>query len=291
MTRLHRGGLALAAALSFALPAHAAGVMDFLFGSKKSGSESAQVDPQRRVWHVGEFTAIRLVPREAGSAPNQHPVVVHPEGLKQQLALVRTPVKGGVQPLFSPDELNELAEPLAQALSVAGPGDDVLLLSTARRGDGVLVTPLGITARIFAQGGNLNLMVHDARLDFVNAYIGSHITPQFDFGTRARASTVSLQSAGAPNRRGDWIALPLAAATTPAAPALTAPAAAPAALVAPAAAAAPAPAPAAPGARPRDAAFYEEQAQRLKGLKMLRDQGAITEEEYQQKRKEILSAL
>src|SRR6185369_6199039 len=105
------------------------------------------------------------------------------------------------------------------------------------------------------------------------------------------ASTVSLQSAGAPNRRGDWIALPLAAATTPAAPALTAPAAAPAALVAPAAAAAPAPAPAAPGARPRDAAFYEEQAQRLKGLKMLRDQGAITEEEYQQKRKEILSAL
>src|SRR6185369_9115050 len=142
----------------------------------------------------------------------------------------------------------------------------------------------------FAQGGMLNLMVHDARLDFVNAYIGSHITPQFDFGTRAKASTVSLQSAGAPNRRGDWIGFPLAAATAPAAPVLTAPAAAPAPLVAPPAVA-PAPAPAAPAARPRDAAFYEEQAQRLKGLKMLRDQGAITEEEYQQKRKEILSTL
>jgi len=305
MNRLQRRAAAagLAAAMSLGGVPAQAGVMDFLFGSKKASAEPAQVDPQRRTWRIGEFTAIRLAPREAGTTPNQHPVTLHPEGLRQQLALVRTSVKGSPQPLFSADELNELVEPLAPALAVAGPGDDVLLLSTARRGDGVLVTPLGITARLFAQGGNLNVLVHDARLDFVNAYIGTHIPPQFDFGSRARASTVSLQSAGAASRRGDWLAVPLAMAATPTAAPLAAPVAAqvpvltaaPAAAPAPAAAVAPAAAPpaapVAPTARPRDAAFYEEQAQRLKGLKLLRDQGAITEEEYQQKRKEILSGL
>ncbi|HEV7912550.1 MAG TPA: SHOCT domain-containing protein [Albitalea sp.] len=295
MNRIHRHTAAVAAlagTLLAAMPAQA-GVMDFLFGTKKGGDAAAAaptaVDSQRRNWRIGEFTAIQLVPREPGSAPNRQPVQLHPEGLRQQLALVRTPVKGSAQPLFSTDELNELVEPLTQALSASGPGDDVLLLSTARRGEGVLTAPMGVTARLFAEGGSLHLIVHDARRDFVNAYIGSHIAPQFDFGSRARASAVSLQSASAPNRRGDWLALPMAAAVTPSAAPLAAPSAAPLAAVAPAAAAAPASA--APSGRTRDSAFYDEQAQRLLGLKRMRDQGAITEEEYLQKRREIMSAL
>jgi len=76
-----------------------------------------------------------------------------------------------------------------------------------------------------------------------------------------------------------------AAAAAVVAPAAVAPAA-------PAAAAAVAPAVTAPvAAKPRDPAFYDEQSQRLLGLKRMRDAGAITEEEYQQKRKEILSGL
>jgi ABC-type phosphonate transport system ATPase subunit len=48
----------------------------------------------------------------------------------------------------------------------------------------------------------------------------------------------------------------------------------------------------APGAsRPRDAAFFEEQELRLRTLKRLRDNGLITEEEYQQKRREVLERL
>jgi hypothetical protein len=43
--------------------------------------------------------------------------------------------------------------------------------------------------------------------------------------------------------------------------------------------------------RPRDAAFLEEQENRLRTLKRLRDAGLITEEEYQRKRKEIIDAL
>ncbi|MFO1221123.1 MAG: glucodextranase DOMON-like domain-containing protein [Burkholderiaceae bacterium] len=56
--------------------------------------------------------------------------------------------------------------------------------------------------------------------------------------------------------------------------------------------AAPPPATAASAARPaRDAAFFEEQELRLRALKRLRDGGLISEEEYQQKRREILDRL
>lgn len=76
-----------------------------------------------------------------------------------------------------------------------------------------------------------------------------------------------------------------AAAATAAQPAPRAPAtAAPAAPPAPAAAV---PAP----QRPRDAAFFEEQELRLSTLKRLRDRGLISEEEYQQKRREVLDKL
>ena len=297
-----RHALPLALAILLAVPATAAqaGVMDFLFGSKKPEATETASNPERRTWRIGEFTAVQLSKSEAGSAANQHPANLHPEGVKQQLALVRVQVKGRSQPLFSPDELNELAEPLSQAFANAKAGDDVLLLSTARRDGGVLSTPLGVTARLFVQGGALNLIVNDARRDFVNAYIGSRIAPQFEFGSRAKAGEASLQSAAAPNRRADWVALPVAAAVTPAAAPIAAPAAPapiqpraaaamPAAVAVPAAQTAPVVAPGV--SKARDDAFYAEQAQRLKGLKSLRDQGAITEDEYQQKRKEILSTL
>ena len=58
------------------------------------------------------------------------------------------------------------------------------------------------------------------------------------------------------------------------------------------------PAPAAPvaplveaPAKPRDAAFFEEQEQRLRSLKRLRDANLISEEEYQAKRRQILGTL
>lgn len=75
-----------------------------------------------------------------------------------------------------------------------------------------------------------------------------------------------------------------------AAPAVTANAPAPTAASAPAAPAASA---AAGGASrpPRDAAFFEEQELRLRTLKRLRDGGLISEEEYQQKRREVLDRL
>ena len=271
-------------------PARAASWTDFLFGAKSGQADKPATSSERRIWRIAEFTAIQRAEREAGAAPNQQPAAIAPETLRQLLAPVRLVVGKNNVALFHPEELSDLIEPLAEALSVAGPGDDLLLLSTHRRGEGILRTPTGLTARLFVQGDALNLIVNDARRDFVNAYIGSRIPPTFAFGSRTTASAVALQDPGATLKRADWVAIPLqrAAAAPVAAPApvVVLPPAVPAAQ--PAAAPAPAPAPA---ARPAAPASADEIEQRLLTLKRLRERNLISEEEYQQKRREILQAL
>ena len=291
--------------LCASVPAHPA-VLDFLFGKKAADAE-APLDPKQRSWRLGEFTTVELVPREPDGADNQHPAQWPAEALRQQLALVRADLRGEPQPLFAADELGALAGPLSQALALAKPGDDVLLLSAHRRGSGILIAPFGITARLFVQDGNLQLIVHDARLDFVDTYIGTRVPPRFTFGSRVKAGQAALQSTAAVSRRADWLSIPAgptaaAAANvtpaTPSTPAVTLQAPVPAAPVpasaAPMATTKPAPAPLpspAPALRPRDPGFAQEIEQRLLTLKRLLDKRLISEEEYQQKRKEVLQLL
>ena len=282
------GGLATA-------PAQA-GVMDFLFGgsSASAPADAAKPSPKRREWVIREFTAVRLDTQEAGAAPNDHPASVTPDWVKQALGGITISVNNREENLFDADELAEISGPISQALSVARPQDDVLLLSTSKRGAGLLGTAYGVTARLFVQDGALQIIVHDARLDFVHAYRGSRILPDFEFGSRDKSSKAVLKAAVDTHPRADWVAFRLdAPATAAVAPA----AAAPAAVAAPAARqAAPAPAAAAapvapPVAGGRDARFFEEQEQRLRTLKRLREQDLISEDEYQQKRREILQTL
>lgn len=248
---------------------------------------------QQRQWNVGEFTTVRLVEKEAGAASNDHPTTLNAEGLRTQLATAQVTVRGQTEALFGAEELIDITPALVEALSVARPEDDVQLLSTSRRGAGLLATPYGITARLFVQGGGLHLIVHDARLDFVNAYRGTQQLPTFVYGSRQKSGADAMRSPVATSKRDDWLVFslnaPTPALTPAAAPALLAPAAAPVATPAK-------PETAAPSAvqsptRPADAAFYEAQGERLKGLKRLRDQGLISEEEYQQKRREIMQTL
>ena len=244
---------------------------------------------KRREWSIGEFTAVRLQPQEAGAAPNAHPATVPADWLKQVLASITITVNNREERLLDNDEVAELAVPISQALSLARPQDDVLLLSTSKRDAGLLGTAYGVTARLFVQGGALQFIAHDTRLDFVHAYRGSRIVPDFVFGSRAEQSKAVLKTSVGSQPRADWVAFRLgapAAAAPVSATAPVAPVAAPAAT--PAATPPAAPAPAAGG---RDARFFEEQEQRLRTLKRLRDQNLITEEEYQQKRREILQTL
>jgi hypothetical protein len=272
------------AALLGSAPAQAGWLDGLLVGQASSTSANAK----QRLWSIREFTRIELVAREAGAEANQHPAALQADVLRQLLAQVQLVERGAAQALFSADELNELSGPLVQALSRAGPGDDVLLLSSARREGAMFLAPTAVTARLFVQGGELQLIVRAARLEFYDAYRGTHQPPRFEFGSRTASGSASLRSAGATSRRGDWLSIPLvpvAVQAVPASPA--APAAATPAAVAPT----PAPAAAPVARKPLDAAGAEDIERRLETLKRLRDKGLITEEEYQHKRKEILQLL
>ena len=289
--------------------------LESLFGKSSSATrDAAKPGKTQRLWRLHEFTAVAIQPRETGSSPNQHPVSLQPEALRQQLAAVTTTVNGAQQPLFATDELNELVGPLTQALANAGPNEDVVLVSSSRREGGILAAPTAVTARLFVQGGALQFVVHDARFEFYDTYRGTHVEPTFTYGSRTaggKPGNAALKSASAASTRADWLAIPLAmptaaaavpaapggaapAAVAPAVPVVTAPAAAAAGTAAPAAVLpAPMPAPAAAPAprKPMDAAGAEDIERRLETLKRLRDRNLITEEEYQQKRKEILQLL
>ena len=265
------------------VPAAQAGWLDALLGQNQTqtqGEAPSAGATKQRLWPLHEFTRIELAAREPGSEPNQHPATLQAEALRQQLAQVQFNGRNGLQPLFAADELAELVPPLVQALGRAGPGDDVLLLSSTRRDGNIIVAPTALTVRLFVRGGSLQFIVRDARYEFYDTYRGTHVAPRFSFGSRSSAGAVTLQGAGVANPRPDWLSIPLQA--TASAPA----ALAPAALVAPAPVVAPPPA-----RKALDAAAADDIERRLETLKRLREKNLITEDEYQQKRKEILQLL
>jgi len=285
LSRLLRPVVLCAGLFAAALPAQA-GLFDSLFG----GTPAVKVDAGQRIWRIGEFTTVQLVPAEAGAAPNQHPARVTADALRWQLGGIRTTVDGQMVALFAADEVNEFAEALAQALATAGPGDDILLVSASRRGASFLTAVTAVTARLFVQDGGLQIIVRDTRASFVKEYINSRAPLKFSYGSRASASGATLVDSSATSRRGDWLAL-----------GLSLPGAAPAVVAAPVVGATAgavggvptSPTTAAPAAMPPVVLepLQTEVEHRLATLKRLRDRGLISEEEFQEKRKEVLKQL
>ncbi|MCC9596954.1 MULTISPECIES: SHOCT domain-containing protein [unclassified Rubrivivax] len=237
---------------------------------------------------------VRIERAEPGAAPSLHPAVVPSEQLRALLVPLRNAVKD--DELFTADELDVLAPALAKALAQAEPGQDVAFAVTGRHGGfGPLVPRTVTTGRVFRSADGLQLIAGMVWAPFESQYLATGVRVAFEPGRRAAPVDAGVRIA-APNGRSvraDWVSLlvapaaapaPRAATTAPAAAAPVAPAAAGAA-VPPAAAPAPAP------QRPRDAGFYEDQEQRLRTLKRLHDNGLITDEEYRQKRYEVLQQL
>jgi hypothetical protein len=279
-------------------PAQAAGLFDSLLGREGTQAEQS-AKARQRIWRIREFSTVQLLAREAGAPENQHPVKLNADALRIALGQFKSlDSRGKERALFDTDELAEISEPIAQAFANAEPGDDVLLVSSARR-DGFLAPPTAVTARLFIEGGNLNFIAHDSNFEFVHIVRSTSMSPNFLYGARGKASDVKLVGAGAGNRRSDWLTVSLTQATTvptpppppplvlaapPAAAATLTPAPAPAPLVAVPAA------PAAPIVKPADPKA-DDIERRLTALKQLRDKGLITDDEYKQKRKDILQAL
>jgi len=225
-------------------------------------------EPGRTQWKLADFTWVKLVPAEPGAPVNAHPAKLTETALVAALLPVQVSVEGRDIPLFAKDELAGLTKALLEALSLARPGDDLILLSTHRRGGGFMNQPQGLTVRIFVREGALNLIIHDARLDFMDRYLADSTLPAFAYGSRTVVSAIDFRDEGATRLRRDWLAIPLAA--VPAEPAATVPTA---------------------PVSDRNAAFYEAQAQRLKALKRLREENLLSEVEYQNIREAILKTL
>ncbi len=220
--------------------------------------------PHRTNWEMKEFTWVKLVPAEAGAAPSQHPAQLDGEVLRRGLKAIRF----GEEALFEGREVDQLVKPLLEAFAVADPGEDLVLLSTGRRGGGFLNPSFGVTARLFVQGGKVQVIVRDTRLDFVDRYRVRGEKPEFVYGSRAQAGSAALKGEGLASRRGDWVEFPAV------------PAAAPAAVL-----------PGFQGAPEPRAVPAEGPEARLRALKRLREENLITEDEYQAKRQEILKNL
>lgn len=267
-------------------------------------------------WKLDGFSWVQRVPAEPGAPANAQPLTLGPEALQSLLARVQARDDGQDVPLFGKDELKELSAALSEAFALAQPGEDLVLLSTNKHSPksgfmaSLLERATALTARLFVRDGALNLIVHDARLDFMDQYLVDNLQPRFVYGSRKQPSAAQLQAPQATRLRPDWLTLPLAAPAPPPVAPAAAPAVAPAtaapvsasvpvvALPVPAPAAATATAPAAPAAAPKAApaapaadAAYEAKAQRLRTLKRLRDENLITEAEYQEKREAILKTL
>ncbi|WP_243319666.1 SHOCT domain-containing protein [Geothrix sp. SG200] len=265
----HRGELVRALALAAAL---------------LPGLATPAAEADRTQWKLASFTWVNRVAAEPGAPANDHPAQVSREAIQMALGPVVAQVDGSDTPLFEAKELAALAKALEEAFAVVKPSEDLVLLSTQRRGGHFMDPAFGVTARVFVKGGALNLIVHDARLDFMDRYSADRTLPTFAYGSRKAASAVSLRGPGAALVRPDWLAIPLAVASA-------APAPAPAPALGQAQApSAPTPAPTAEAPK-RDQDFYDQQYQRLKALKRMRDENLITEAEYQQKREAILKTL
>lgn len=229
----------------------------------------ASCAPQDLAWGEGEFDQVHLV-AAPGDARNLHPQAVSVEWLTKALAALR--LGSGNTLLLDADSAATLAQGLSKALSKAGSQQDAAFMVTSKPGGGILGTRLGNSGRAFVDARGLNLIVAEAHVEFVGKYRATRMERPFDFGSRAKASQVSLAGDGVSRPRNDWVVISL---TAPVGAVSAAPVSMPA-----------------PQASPveRNEQYYQAQEARLKALKRLREQDLIDEQEYQAKRSEILKA-
>ncbi|GAB3265484.1 SHOCT domain-containing protein [Chitinimonas naiadis] len=260
---------------------------------------------------------VRLDPVNAN---NQHPVTFSAEQLQNLLAhFYKKETNKDPAPYFTEDEVKRLSTWLLPVFNKSKPGDDILFGTSYRPGGFVLIPRVLNAGRLFVENGRLNLLVgmcgDQLDLAYQRSYTanrplnhGSRIKPVNDMNCELLAGN----GAERVNNRADWLSLdiatglatrpsgdvtfqPIGPKTTfqaaPVAPTTTFKPAAPAAgKPASPAAAAPQVAPA-PVQQVLPAAPLSKAEERLQLLKRLKDNGLITDAEYEQKRISILKDL
>ena len=247
---------------------------------------------------------------DAETTGNEHPVgFVDPDSLAQLLASlqVESDEAGAAVYLMTENRAIKAAEELAIALGRVEPQQDVLLATYRDVGGFGSVRRLATAARVFAEGGQLNLIFGqvDTFIDeFRDPYLkvpkaGSRKTPGLTGGSIVPADWFAFK----PGRR-DWILFPISLAASPRrtlriesaapepAPAMSTPAASapPGAVVVPAASPPPPARQAPPPAKPAPNRWTDLE-EGLETLERLKKKGLITDAEYQAKRKALLDSV
>lgn len=291
--------LILSAAL--ATPAAHAGFFDDLFGGKESTRLEKWAASADDTMKWGEWDFLRIETRGSQAQPSAQPVQLTEEQVATALASIRIQGFKETTLLFSEDEIRRFAPAIAIGLAKANAYQDLAFVSTGQHAWSGLMAPLlANSGRIFFSEGRLNLILGSAHVDFLSDLRqGSRQAPRFDLGSRGtrspKVTIVGVDKGDAKIIREDWVAIAIGDAVAPAAPAVPAanavnrdrimpvsPASRPVAQPAPQAT---------PAAEPAADPFYSKQEVRLRSLKRMRDQGLITDEEFQQKRAEILKNL
>lgn len=228
-----------------------------------------------------QFVALEQQDGPAGApTASDHPADVAPDRIVTLLGAVQLLTEGGgpAIPLLTKASLATLAPHLNQGLHRATGGQDVTfaIIGLHDTSLGLVKKPRVTTGRLFVKDGRLNLIVGQAQQD-VNELADRRLDP-FIPGERQSVAPGgwSLQAAEAPAAgiiRRDWIALPLD--WNPAPPPR------------PLATAEPTPA----AATGTPARATTNPAERLTILNELKEKGLITDEEYRDKRREILQGL
>ena len=245
---------------------------------------------------------VRIERIEPGVSDNTHPFEISIDTLRQRLASLTLKDV----PVFSNDELNRIVPYLAAALAKASPKEDVTFAVTGKHGLFGNVSPKTVTtARIFDHDQRLHVIFGEMHNPFALSLQGTDILQPFTPGRRAEriethwALTPGMGSFTTADRP-DWISFDTAR-IEPAVELTVKPAVKPTEKPAVAPAAKPIEVPASkpvvePAATVGKAGAEvdrrtEEINLRLRVLSRLKESGAITEDEYRERRRAILQEL
>lgn len=240
--------------------------------------------PQDLAWADGEFDQVHLV-TEPSAVRRVQPRTLSVEALKNALASLEYKAGQNVKPLLDEPAAENLARGIVTAMAAASPEQDAIFMIISKEGSGIFAPMFGNSGRVFMDERGLNLIMGEAHIDFLGSYRATRMVRPFEFGSRSRPSRVALSANGLLQARNDWVVIPLAAgdgvnpAQHSANPLRLSPEKYTADDVR-----------SKPISSAHDQQYYVVQEERMKGLKRLRDQNLISEEEYQAKRKEILDA-
>jgi uncharacterized protein YceK len=233
---------------------------------------------------------VRIVKQDGAKGvkvpPNEHPVSLDEDQIRNALSTLEITIPGNSKstPVFTKPELDTLGKYLSQGLAQATPEEDVAfaLVGDHRTAFGLAKEPKYTSARVFYRDGKLNLIFGKIHEDY-KQYVDRRLYPLAP-GSRTVPSVHKWQLLGQPDQdfymssggqRTDWVVLDLASMEARSAMGEKASASQ---------------APSVSGDQPFSAG-QKSVEERLQILNELKSKKLITEEEYQQKRLDILKEL